>query len=111
MNKKKAKQLRRRAKELMAALGVNPKDGENEYEQIKNCVSWEKAVKPDGSLLRDQDGTVLLSPVKNPGTIQCKHKLELFYEFLKKVYKRGDKDAETIINGTEKDLLDMFERN
>lgn len=108
MNTKQSKRLKKRAAELIKALGVESFD--DEYEQIKNCVSWERAENPDGSLMRDEQGGTLLRPVRNPGTIQLKNSTRLFYKFLKRLYKADKEYARIIMEGSEKELLDLFDK-
>lgn len=108
MNGKRAKAIRKRTKELLTALNVDLNNGNGEYEQVNNCISWEPAKDKDGKNLKDPDGVYLLAPMKNPGTITCKWKYRLFYKWLKKLYKKGDMEAQEIINATTYELLNKM---
>lgn len=110
MNQKKAKQIRRRTRELMLSLGMSLGEGHNEYEQVKNCTSWERANNPDGTIMRDQDGEPLMMLKKNPGTVQLKWRYRLFYKFLKKMYKHGEVNAHKMLSGSEEELKQLIEQ-
>lgn len=110
MNPKKAKQLRKKVRELMLSLNISPGEGYGKYEAIKNRTEWQPALGKDGERMLDIDGVPLLKPVKVGGTLQSQWKFKLFYKFLKKLYKKGDKKyVEKILSMSEEDLLDHFQ--
>ena len=110
MSQKKTKHLRKKAAQLMRSLSISPGDGHNEYKYIQNRTDWVPAIGNDGKRMVDQDGVPLIQSVKVDGTVQSQWKYKLFYKFLKKLYKKGDKDIEKILNMSEGDLLDYFHR-
>ena len=110
MNSKRAKLIRKRAAELLTSLGIPLGEGHGDYEQINNCVSWQPAIAKDGTRIVDHDGVQLLKPVKNPGTITHKWKYKIFYKWLKKLYKAGDKDAEQILNASTSELINLMSK-
>lgn len=110
MNEKVAKQIRRRALNLLLATGITGGEGYNEYKREKNRKDWEPVVTPDGKMMRGPDGKPFMRPVKVPGTIHCQWKLRLFTKYLKKLYKKGDANAKTIVHGSEEELVAYIDR-
>lgn len=109
MNGKRAKLIRKRTAELLTSIGIPLGEGHGDYKQINNCVSWEVATDPDGKILRDPDGIQLLRPTKTPGTITHKWKYKVFYKWLKKMWKQGDKTSQEILEASTDQLLKMME--
>jgi hypothetical protein len=109
VNGKKAKELRKKASELILSLGMSLSEGNREYKQAMNCRGWDFATNKDGSRMYDTDGVALLKPVANPGTLRSEWHYKVFYKFLKNLYKRkGDKDAQKILNASGEELKRMF---
>jgi len=92
MNGKKAKRIRRMAKALLKAHGVNPNEGKNEYNQAMNTTAWANFIDPEtGVLAKDPDGNLLLKPKRNPGTVTHAHKETVAYRRMKKIIKEKDR--------------------
>ena len=103
MNSKTMKRLKARARQILLALDVDPSEGYNQYKQAINCRTTEQkyleAIK--------QHVTV---PTKGPGTVYNEHTFKVFFKFLKKIYKKGGQDAQTLLSGSEQDLIELFSR-
>jgi hypothetical protein len=110
MRGKKAKIIRKRASDLLTAMGVGWGEGHGEYKYLPNRTSWEPASMPDGSIMTDQDGVRLLRPVKVEGTRIMQWKHRVFYKWLKKLYKANDPEAQKILNMSEEELVENFKQ-
>ena len=108
MNGRKAKELRKKAAELMWSLGVSLSEGHREYKQAENCKAWGPAMNPDGTRMKGVDGVGMMKQKLNPGSVYSQWKWRVFYRFLKKTYKRGDKDAKKILDASKEELVQMF---
>ena len=110
MNGRKSKELRMKAGKLLLSLGVSLSEGHREYKQEENCKDWGPVILPDGTRLKGPDGTPMMKPIRTPGTLHSQWKWRVFYRFLKKLHKRGDKYAQKILSMSNKELLDYFGR-
>lgn len=104
MNGKRAKAIRKRSADFLSALGIGLGEGYGEYEQLRNCVSWEFAKSPDGNFMKSPEGDYYRKPVLVDGTIKHKWKFKLFYKWLKRLYKAKDMDAYRLLNASDEEL-------
>ena len=99
MNGKKAKDIRRKSRNLLLSLGIDLAEGKDEYNQAINCKSAE-AVVIDNKILRDPDGMPMMKPTLVGGTVHSLWKWKLFYKWLKKIYKDKNVDTDTVLADT-----------
>ena len=92
MRGKRSKTLKKLADQFVLSGGHSLGEGATEYNQAMNCRAWVPAYEMDGSRKRAPDGTPLLKPIMNPGTLTTKWIWRNVYQQLKKRWKADQQD-------------------